>query len=237
MTVSWFALKLLTMRILIVEDEARTAASLKQGLTQAGYAPELSGRGDEAVELISTQAYDAVIMDIMLPGCDGLTAVRRLRSRSNSTPILLLSALGEVDQRIEGLNAGADDYLPKPFAIGEVVARLQALTRRGGETKAILLRVADLEMDPRRHEVKRAGKLVDLSAREFALLEYLLRRKGLVLTRAMILDHVWASAYDYDGGSNLVEVYVNYLRNKMDKPFQKKLIHTVFGQGYILKEE
>ena len=135
------------MRILIVEDEARTAAGLVTGLAAAGFAPEVSGRGDEAVELISTQAYDAVVMDIMLPGCDGLTAVRRLRSRSNSTPILLLSALGEVDQRIEGLNAGADDYLAKPFAIGEVVARLQALTRRGGESKAILLRVADLTLD------------------------------------------------------------------------------------------
>lgn len=222
------------MRILIVEDEPRTAASLKQGLTQAGYAPELSGRGDEAVELISTQAYDAVIMDIMLPGCDGLTAVRRLRSRSNSTPILLLSALGEVDQRIDGLNAGADDYLPKPFAIGEVVARLQALTRRGGETKAILLRVADLTLDVPHRIASRGGKLIELSAREFRLLEVLMRQAGQVCPRSLLLREVWD--YNFDPGTNLVDVYIRKLREKIDAGLPPALLHTIRGVGYMISE-
>lgn len=222
------------MRILIVEDEARTAASLKQGLTQAGYSPELSGRGDEAVELISTQAYDAVIMDIMLPGCDGLTAVRRLRSRSNSTPILLLSALGEVDQRIDGLNAGADDYLPKPFAIGEVVARLQALTRRGGETKAILLRVADLALDVPHRIASRGGKQIELSAREFRLLEVLMQQAGQVCPRSLLLREVWD--YNFDPGTNLVDVYIRKLREKIDSGSTPALLHTIRGVGYMMSE-
>lgn len=222
------------MRILIVEDEARTAASLKLGLTQAGYAPEHSGRGDEAVELISTQAFDAVIMDIMLPGCDGLTAVRQLRGRSNSTPILLLSALGEVDQRIDGLNAGADDYLPKPFAIGEVVARLQALTRRGGDTKAILLRVADLTLDVPHRTASRGGRLVELSAREFRLLEVLMKQAGQVCPRSLLLREVWD--YNFDPGTNLVDVYIRKLREKIDAGMKPALLHTIRGVGYMMSE-
>ena len=222
------------MRILIVEDEPRTAASLQQGLTQAGYSPELSGRGDDAVELISTQAYDAVIMDIMLPGCDGLTAVRRLRSRSNSTPILLLSALGEVDQRIDGLNAGADDYLAKPFAIGEVVARLQALTRRGGETKAILLRVADLTLDVPHRIASRGGKLIELSAREFRLLEVLMKQANQVCPRSLLLREVWD--YNFDPGTNLVDVYIRKLREKIDAGTTPALLHTIRGVGYMMSE-
>lgn len=222
------------MRILIVEDEVRTAAGLQAGLTAAGYAPELSGRGDEAVELISTQAYDAVVMDIMLPGCDGLTAVRRLRGRSNSTPILLLSALGEVNQRIEGLNAGADDYLAKPFAMGEVVARLHALTRRGGETKAILLRVADLSLDVPHRIAARAGRQIELSAREFRLLEVLMQQAGQVCPRSLLLREVWD--YNFDPGTNLVDVYVRKLREKMDTDGSPSLLHTIRGVGYMMSE-
>jgi len=222
------------MRILIVEDESRTAAGLKTGLTAAGFAPEISGRGDEAVELICTQAFDAVVMDIMLPGCDGLTAVRRLRGRSNSTPILLLSALGEVDQRIEGLNAGADDYLAKPFAIGEVVARLQALTRRAGDTKAILLRVGDLSLDVPHRIASRAGRLIDLSAREFRLLEVLMQQVGQVCPRSLLLREVWD--YNFDPGTNLVDVYIRKLREKIDSEGSASLLHTIRGVGYMMSE-
>lgn len=222
------------MRILIVEDEARTAAGLQSGLAAAGFVPEISGRGDEAVELISTQGYDAVVMDIMLPGCDGLTAVRQLRSRSNSTPILLLSALGEVDQRIDGLNAGADDYVAKPFAIGEVVARLQALTRRGGETKAILLRVADLTLDVPHRIASRGGRLIELSAREFRLLEVLMQQSGKVCPRSLLLREVWD--YNFDPGTNLVDVYIRKLRDKLDNQSGLALLHTIRGVGYMISD-
>lgn len=222
------------MHILIVEDEIRAAASLQEGLAHAGFAPEICGRGDEAVERISTGAYDAVIMDIMLPGCDGVTAVRRLRGRSNSTPILLLSALGEVDQRIAGLNAGADDYLAKPFAIGEVVARVQALTRRGGETKAILLRVADLTLDVPHRIASRGGKLIELSAREFRLLEVLMKQAGQPCPRSLLLREVWD--YHFDPGTNLVDVYIRKLREKIDADSVPALLHTIRGVGYMISE-
>lgn len=223
------------MRILIVEDEPRTASSLQQGLQEAGYLPEISQRGDEAVELISTQSWDAVIMDIMLPGCDGLTAVRQLRERSNSTPILLLSALGEVDQRIDGLNAGADDYLPKPFSMGEVLARLNALTRRGGDTKAILLRVGDLALDVPHRTASRGGKLIDLSTREFRLLEVLMRQAGNVCPRSLLLREVWD--YNFDPGTNLVDVYIRKLREKIDTGDTMALLHTIRGVGYMMSEQ
>lgn len=224
----------IVMRILIVEDEARTAEGLRSGLEAAGFDPEVSGRGDEAVELVSTRAYDAVVMDIMLPGCDGLTAVRRLRTRSNSTPILLLSALGEVDQRIDGLNAGADDYLAKPFAIGEVVARLNALTRRGGDTKAILLRISDLTLDVPHRIAARGGRLIDLSAREFRLLEVLMQQAGQVCPRSLLLKEVWD--YHFDPGTNLVDVYIRKLREKIDNGTTPALLHTIRGVGYMMSE-
>lgn len=220
------------MRILIVEDEARTAASLKAGLTAAGFSGEVAINGNEAVELICTQAYDAVVMDIMLPGCDGLAAVRQLRGRCNSTPILLLSALGEVDQRIEGLNAGADDYLAKPFAIGEVVARLQALTRRAGDTKAILLRVGDLSLDVAHRIASRAGRLIDLSAREFRLMEVLMQHVDHVCPRSLLLREVWD--YNFDPGTNLVDVYIRKLREKIDSTDSAALLHTIRGVGYMM---
>ncbi|MDB6132693.1 MAG: two component transcriptional regulator, winged helix family [Verrucomicrobiales bacterium] len=224
------------MRILIVEDEPRTASSLHQGLQDAGYQPEMVQRGDDAVEIISTQSWDAVIMDIMLPGCDGLTAVRRLRERSNSTPILLLSALGEVDQRIEGLNAGADDYLPKPFSLGEVLARLNALTRRGGDTKAILLRVADLALDVPHRTASRGGRLIELSSREFRLLEVLMRQAGNVCPRSLLLREVWD--YNFDPGTNLVDVYIRKLREKIDNSDDcLPLLHTIRGVGYMMSEQ
>jgi DNA-binding response OmpR family regulator len=220
------------MRILIVEDEARTAACLKAGLEAAGFTADISTNGDEAVEQICTHSYEAVVMDIMLPGCDGLAAVRRLRGRSNSTPILLLSALGEVDQRIEGLNAGADDYLPKPFAIGEVVARLQALTRRGGDTKAILLRVGDLSLDVAHRIASRAGRQIELSTREFRLMEVLMQHAGQVCPRSLLLREVWD--YNFDPGTNLVDVYIRKLREKIDSADSAALLHTIRGVGYMM---
>jgi len=222
------------MKILVVEDEPRTAQALELGLTECGYEVTVTHRGDDAVELICTSAFDAVVMDIMLPGIDGLTAVRTLRQRSNSTPILLLSARGEVNQRIEGLNAGADDYVAKPFAMGEVVARLQALTRRGGEARAILLRVADLTLDVASRIASRNGRQIDLSAREFKLLEALMRNQGTVCPRSMLLQEVWE--YDFDPGTNLVDVYIRKLREKVDNDFDRQLLHTARGIGYLIRE-
>ncbi len=221
------------MKILIVEDDASTASLLNQGLVEAGYEVAHCDRGDTAVEKISTQAYNAVVMDIMLPGEDGLTAVRKLRQRNNATPILLLSARGEVNQRIEGLNAGADDYLAKPFAMGEIVARLQALLRRGGEAHAFLLRVGDLSLDVPRRIASRSGRSVDLSTREFRLLEVLMRNENTVCPRSMLLREVWD--YDFDPGTNLVDVYVRKLREKVDSGQGQQLIHTVRGVGYVMR--
>lgn len=225
------------MKILIVEDETRLVDVLRQGLKEHGFTVEQAGNGSEGLEAILSGSYDAVVLDVMLPERDGFDVLQQIRKAGNIVPVLMLTARSGVDDRVRGLDLGADDYLPKPFEFKELLARLRAITRRPAVEPQDLLRVVDLEMDPRRHEVRRAGKLVDLSAREFALLEYLMRRKGLVLTRAMILDHVWASDYDYDGGSNLVEVYVNFLRKKVDAGHPVKLIHTVRGSGYVLREQ
>lgn len=225
------------MKILIVEDETRLADVLRQGLKEHGFTVEQAGDGSKGLEAILSGSYDAVILDVMLPGQDGFEVLKQVRKAGSIVPVLMLTARSGVDDRVRGLDLGADDYLPKPFEFKELLARLRAITRRPAVEPQDLLRVADLEMDPRRHEVRRAGKLVELSAREFALLEYFMRRKGLVLTRAMILDHVWASDYDYDGGSNLVEVYVNFLRKKIDAGHPDKLIHTVRGSGYVLREQ
>ena len=186
------------------------------------------------MDRICTTAFDAVIMDIMLPGMDGLSAVRQLRLRANSTPILLLSARGEVNQRIEGLNCGADDYVAKPFSIGEVVARLQALTRRGGEARAILLRVGDLTLDVAARTASRGTRSIDLSTREFKLLEVLMRNQGSVCPRSMLLQQVWE--YDFDPGTNLVDVYIRKLREKIDVGAEHPLLHTVRGVGYMIRE-
>ena len=225
------------MKILIVDDETRLVDVLRQGLKEHGFTVEQAGNGSEGLEAILSGSYDAVVLDVMLPERDGFEVLKQIRKAGNIVPVLMLTARSGVDDRVRGLDLGADDYLPKPFEFKELLARLRAITRRPAVEPQDLLRVADLEMDPRRHEVRRAGKLMDLSAREFALLEYLMRRKGLVLTRAMILDHVWASDYDYDGGSNLVEVYVNFLRKKVDAGHPVKLIHTVRGSGYVLREQ
>jgi DNA-binding response OmpR family regulator len=224
------------MRVLVIEDEKKTASFVKKALQSEGFAVDVVHNGDDGLALAQTTPYDTVVLDIMLPGRDGLSIVRQLREGRNATPVLLLSARGAVDERIEGLNAGADDYLPKPFALGELVARVRALARRNQvDARAVILRLADLSVDTISRDVKRAGKRVDLSAREYRLLEYLLRSQGRVCGRMQILEKVWD--YDFDPGTNLVDVYVRRVRDKIDVGFTPPLVHTVRGVGYVMKEQ
>lgn len=224
------------MKVLIIEDETKLAEMLRKGLKEQGFSVERAKDGLTGAEMILSGNFDAVILDILLPGCDGFDILQRIRKSGCVVPVLVLSALSGLDERVKGLDAGADDYLAKPFAFKELLARLRAISRRPAVEPQRVLVAEDLEMDLGRHEVRRAGGLIDLSAREFALLEYLLKRKGFVLTRAMILDQVWASDYDYDGGSNVVDVYINSLRKKVDAGHASKLIHTIRSSGYVLRE-
>ena len=223
------------MRVLVVEDDTKLASVLRQGLKEQGFAVDIANDGAVGLKLALGTDYDAVLLDLMLPGQDGLDVLRELRRQGRAVPVLILTARSSVDDRVLGLDLGADDYLPKPFDLKELFARLRAITRRPPVEPSILLRVADLELDPARREVHRGGTRIDLTTKEFTLLEYLMRKKGMVVTRAMILDHVWDM--DYHGGSNLVEVYINYLRRKVDQDFEPKLIHTVRGAGYVLRTE
>ena len=225
----------LPMKILVAEDEKKIAAFLERGFREQGFLVELCRRGDEALERVSEGAFDAVVLDIMLPGLDGLAVVRRLRAQRNSTPVLILSARGQLDERIEGLEAGADDYLPKPFAIKEVVARVRALARRAPEARAQVLKMADLVLDVAQHEVRRGGARIELAAREYKMLEVLLRNAGRICGRALLLEHVWD--FNFDPGSNLVDVYIKRLREKIDAGREVKLLHTVRGSGYVMKED
>ena len=223
------------MRVLVVEDEKKTAAFVRKALQAESFAVDVCHNGDDALAAAKAMPFDAIILDIMLPGRDGLSVLRFLRDRKNTTPVLLLSARGEVNERVEGLNLGADDYLPKPFELAELVARVRALTRRGGESKSVVLRVADLTLDTVTHKSQRAGVEIELTAREYRLLEFLMRSAGRLCGRMMILEKVWD--YNFDPGTNLIEVYVRRLREKIDANFETKLLHTVRGAGYILKEK
>jgi len=222
------------MRVLVVEDEKKTAAFVRKALEGQGFAVEECGRGDEALAAALATPFDGLVLDIMLPGRDGLSVLRQLRAQGNRTPVLLLSARGEVGERVEGLDAGADDYLPKPFVLAELVARVRALGRRGSESKATRLRVADLTLDPVSHRAERGGKVFELTAREFRLLEFLMRSAGCICGRRTIIEKVWD--YDFDPGTNLVDVYVKRLREKIDDGFEPKLLQTVRGIGYVMKE-
>lgn len=222
------------MKLLLVEDDRKMADLLHQGLKEKGFAVDAAADGDTGLSLAIGTEYDAIVLDLMLPGRSGLEILKALRARKRVTPVLVLSARSAVEDRIRGLDLGADDYLAKPFSFDELIARLRAITRRPPVEPKTVLVAADLELDTVRHEVRRGGRTVELSAKEFALLEYLLRKKGTVVTRSMILDRVWD--LDYDGGSNLVEVYINYVRKKIDHDFEPKLIQTVRGSGYVLKE-
>jgi DNA-binding response OmpR family regulator len=222
------------MRILVVEDEKKTASFIRKALQAENFAVDVTHHGDDALAAASATPYDAIVLDIMLPGRDGLGVLRLLRERKNTTPVLLLSARGEVNERVEGLNTGADDYLPKPFELAELVARVRALTRRSGDNKSPVLRVADLTLDTMTHRAQRGSADIELTAREYRLLEYLMRSADRLCGRMMILEKVWD--YDFDPGTNLVDVYIRRLREKIDAGFEPKLLHTVRGTGYVLKE-
>jgi DNA-binding response OmpR family regulator len=222
------------MRVLVVEDEKKTASFVRKALQAEGFAVDVLHQGDEALAAPSATPYDAIVLDIMLPGRDGLSVLRQWRKQNCTTPVLLLSARGEVNERVEGLDAGADDYLPKPFALAELTARVRALTRRSADTKSPVLRVADLTLDTVTHRAQRGGADIELTAREYRLLEFLMRSAGRLCGRMMILEKVWD--YDFDPGTNLVDVYVKRLRAKIDADFEPKLLHTVRGTGYVLKE-
>ncbi len=221
------------MRVLVVEDEKKTASFIRKALQAEGFAVDVCGNGDDALAAATTTPFDALVLDIMLPGRDGLSVLSQLRERKNATPVLLLSARGEVNERVQGLNAGADDYLPKPFIIAELVARVRAHVRRSGENTSTVLRLADLALNTITHEAGRGEKKIELTVREYRLLEYLLRNAGRICGRMSIIEKVWD--YDFDPGTNLVDVYVRRLREKIDDGFEPKLLHTVRGIGYVLK--
>ena len=225
------------MKILIVEDELKLSNILLQGLKEQGMAVDVARDGESGLQWAAGNAYDAIVLDVMLPKKNGFQVLETLRGAGDKTPVLMLTARAGVEDRVRGLDLGADDYLPKPFAFKELLARLRAITRRPQVEPQTTLKVADLELNPQKREVRRAGRLVELTARECALLEVLMRRKDGVVTRAMILDQVWDAGYDFDGASNVVEVYINYLRRKVDQPVPVRLIHTVRGAGYLLGEK
>lgn len=219
------------MRFLIVEDEKRIADFLSRGLESAGYAVDTAPDGKTAIEMVHATDYDLIILDLMLPDLDGLQVLERIRNRKVNPPVLILSARGDVDDRVKGLEKGADDYLVKPFAFVELLARVRVLLRRGQPTPE-RLQVSDLVLDCIRRKVTRSSQNIDLAPKEFSILEYLMRNRGRPLSRTMIVEHVWDM--DYDGLTNIVDVYIRHLRGKVDEPFPTKLIHTVRGIGYML---
>jgi two-component system, OmpR family, copper resistance phosphate regulon response regulator CusR len=222
------------MKILIVEDEPKTGDYLKQGLTEAGFTVDLTRHGSDGLHLALTDHYDLAILDVMLPGTDGWAVLAGIRRSGKDMPVMFLTARDAVDDRVKGLELGADDYLVKPFAFSELLARVRTLLRRGNKTPEMsVLRAADLELDLLRRRVNRSGKRIDLTAKEFALLELLLRRQGEVLPRSLIASQVWDMNFDSD--TNVIEVAMRRLRAKVDDAFEPKLIHTVRGMGYVLE--
>ena len=222
------------MRILVVEDERKIARFVQKGLKEFGFAVDVIGRGDEALEIILDNPFEAIVLDIMLPGRDGLSILRALRERSNAVPVLILTARGEIREKVEGLDLGADDYLAKPFAIEELAARLRALIRRQTGENLVRYRIQDLTLDVATRIVRRGNRRINLTGREFSLLEFLMRTPGRVFTRTQLCQHVWE--YQFDAGTNLVDVYIQRLRRKVDDGEPAKLIHTVRGAGYRIGE-
>lgn len=222
------------MRLLLAEDDKKTASFIAKALKEEAFAVDCVRDGDDALAAIERTPYDVVVLDIMLIGRDGLSVLKQMRARGNRTPVLLLSARGAVNERVEGLNAGAEDYLSKPFALEELIARVRALLRRGGETKTTVLRVGDLTLDTLSRVAERAGRKIELTTREYRLLEYLMRSAGRVCSRMMILEKVWD--YDFDPGSNLVDVYVGKLREKIGDGAGGKLLKSIRGEGYMIQE-
>jgi len=223
------------MRLLVVEDEKKIASFISKGLKEQSYAVDTAYDGEEGLYLAQINTYDLIILDIMLPKKDGISICRELRREKNDTPILLLTARDAVDDKVKGLDSGADDYLTKPFAFSEFLARVRALIRRKQNVTTTSLKVADLELDQLTHKVTRGSQPIDLTSTEYALLEYMMLNAGQIVTRTMISEHVWND--DFDRYSNVINVYVNYLRKKIDYGFDKQLIHSIRGTGYILKDE
>lgn len=222
------------MRVLVIEDDRRVRTFIERGLAEAGLAVDTAADGEEGLRLAQVYDYDAIVLDLMLPRLDGLSIVRRLRKAGHTTRVLILTARGQVEDRVLGLDAGADDYLPKPFVFAELLARLRALLRRGSKHTSVL-EIADLQVNIISRSARRGDQKLDLTSKEFALLEYLARHEGEVLTRSMIAEHVWDM--DFDSGSNIIDVYIRYLRRKVDDPFDLKLIHTRRGIGYVLSTD
>jgi two-component system OmpR family response regulator len=220
------------MRILVVEDDMKMAGLLRRGLLEEGHAADVASVGDDALWMARAVVYDAIVLDLMLPGLDGIEVGRRLRQGGVWSPVLMLTARDGIEDRVAGLDAGADDYLPKPFSFAELLARLRALVRRGSPERPTLLEVGDLRLDPATRRVRRGETEVHLSAKEFALLEAFMRRPGDVLSRDRLLEHAWD--YAYENRSNVVDVYVRYLREKIDRPFGRTSLQTVRGMGYRL---
>ena len=222
------------MRILVIEDEKKVARFIQQGLEEEHYSVDVAYDGDKGLLMAQAQDYDLIVLDVMLPRRNGFEFTKTYRAGKGTTPILMLTAKTGTDDKVMGLDSGADDYLTKPFAFAELLARVRSLLRRGGKEKSTLLAIADLELDTVTHKARRSGRLIDLTAKEYALLEYFLRNKDRVLSRTIISEHIWD--YNFDTGTNLIDVYVNHLRNKVDTGFNRKLIHTVRGVGYVMRE-
>jgi heavy metal response regulator len=222
------------MRILVVEDEKKVANFIKQGLEEEGYAVDWAADGQEGLTLALDGVHDLIVLDLNLPKMDGLKVLQELRKAKIKAPVLLLTIRAMIEDKVLGLDAGADDYLTKPFSFQELLARIRALFRRRLETEPALLQVGDITLDPSRRVVRRGAERIELSTKEFALLDYFMRNPGRVLTRTMIAEHVWD--YDFDTGTNIIDVYVNFLRKKIDGDREVKLIHTVRGVGYVMQE-
>ena len=223
------------MRVLVVEDEVKLAGLLRRGRAEDGPAADVAGSGDDALWMAAAAEYDAIVLDVMLPGADGFEICRRLREKGVWAPVVMLTARDAVEDRVAGLDAGADDYLAKPFSFAELLARLRALARRGAVERPAVLEVGDLRLDPATHHVSRAGRDIQLSTKEFSLLETFMRRPGQVLSRHQLLEHGWD--FGYERRSNVVDVYVRYLRDKIDRPFGRESLETVRGAGYRLRED
>lgn len=221
------------MRLLVVEDEKKVASFIKKGLEEEHYAVDIAEDGEMGLYMAETNDYDLIVLDLMIPKIDGWELLRRIRANRNNVPILILTARDSVEDRVRGLNGGCDDYLTKPFAFAELLARIRALLRREKLEKEPLLKVGDLTLSLVTHKVVRKGKEIELTSKEYALLEYFMRNPDRILTRAMIAEHVWD--YHFDSMTNVIDVYVNYLRKKIDKDFEPKLIHTIRGVGYMMK--
>lgn len=223
------------MRVLVIEDETKVGSFIKRALEEESYAVDLCEDGAQGLDMALSGSYDLIMIDLMLPSLPGLEVLTRLRKEKIQTPVLILTAQSKIDQRVKGLDAGADDYLTKPFAIDELLARVRALLRRGPAESPGIFQIDDLILNPATREVTRGGQRIDLTVKEYALLEYFMRHAGRVLTRPMISDHVWNQ--DFDTFTNVIDVYVNYLRNKIDRGRARKLIHTIRGSGYMLKAD